>query len=98
MDDKCIWCGKTREEHEDDYEGRPVPRVPCLMLKASFSAKRSAPTEEELSKMHSAGKPVECDMPKCQNKTVFPRKFCDDCQLLTERVDYVAGYLGYFKP
>lgn len=32
----CAWCGKTLNEHEEDYPGRPVPRVPCLLLKSGY--------------------------------------------------------------
>lgn len=44
-EDRCAWCGKTYEEHEDRrdmYE--PVPRVPCLLLKIGF---RPKPKTEE---------------------------------------------------
>lgn len=33
---KCIWCGKTYDEHEENYPNRPKPRVPCLLLKKNF--------------------------------------------------------------
>ncbi len=44
---------------------------------------------------HPEGALVSCEMPKCPNKTAFPLKFCESCQLLCDRIDYVADFLGY---
>lgn len=35
----CIWCGHSYHAHEDEREGRPVPKTPCLGLKSSFLPK-----------------------------------------------------------
>ena len=40
----CVWCGKQLEEHEDDYEGRPKPRVPCLLLKNGYAPRGASHT------------------------------------------------------
>lgn len=46
---------------------------------------------------HPQGTLVECDMPKCPNKTTHPSfKFCETCQLFVDKVDYAADFLGYF--
>lgn len=36
---ECAWCGKTYGEHVKHYEGRPLPRVPCLLSKSGFVPK-----------------------------------------------------------
>lgn len=39
--EKCAWCGRTLEEHEERRApNAPVPRVPCLLLKTGFVAKK----------------------------------------------------------
>lgn len=47
---------------------------------------------------HPEGALVECEMPECPNKTAFPFKFCESCQILAERIEFVADFLGYMNP
>jgi hypothetical protein len=36
-DEKCVWCGRTREDHEESREpGADVPRMPCLGLRKYY--------------------------------------------------------------
>jgi hypothetical protein len=36
-DEKCVWCGRPREDHEESREpGADVPRVPCLGLRKYY--------------------------------------------------------------
>lgn len=46
---------------------------------------------------HPDGKEVECDTPKCPNKTIHPRKFCDECQILCDKIEYMARFLGFIQ-
>lgn len=43
----CVFCGKTYEEHVKYYSDfAAIPRVPCLLLKAKFTAKKKAETKD----------------------------------------------------
>jgi hypothetical protein len=36
-DEKCVWCGRTREDHEESREpGADVSRMPCLGLRKYY--------------------------------------------------------------
>jgi len=34
--DKCVWCGKSYEEHMDKANPNATAKVPCLLLKSHF--------------------------------------------------------------
>ena len=37
MEEKCMWCGRTYEQHETQRAvDAAVPKVPCLLLKSGF--------------------------------------------------------------
>jgi hypothetical protein len=36
-DERCVWCGRTREDHEESREpGADVPGMPCLGLRKYY--------------------------------------------------------------
>ncbi|MFZ2882123.1 MAG: hypothetical protein WA019_03545 [Candidatus Moraniibacteriota bacterium] len=37
---KCMWCGKTFQDHMDKPLPNATPRVPCLLLKSGFVARK----------------------------------------------------------
>lgn len=45
--DKCMWCGKTYEDHEvTRRDEEPVPMVPCLGLRSGFKLKYDGVLED----------------------------------------------------
>jgi len=43
LKDKCVWCGKTYEEHRDEpFPNGAVAKTPCGLLKSGFVAKRDS--------------------------------------------------------
>lgn len=62
MVEKCVWCGETLEEHEEAYDGRPVPRVPCLGLKSNFVVANTASYESGYLSGLQHAKQVVADM------------------------------------
>lgn len=46
---KCVWCGRTYEEHDDARAvGSPVPKTPCLLLKSGFVARKQISSSKNI--------------------------------------------------
>lgn len=48
-EEKCLWCGKTKDEHMDKPLDGATPKVPCMLLKEKFVPRKNQPPQPPVS-------------------------------------------------